>query len=330
MVSLNTKEEVHVNVFCQPKGWLKENLKVHYDKIKLPGIRVSTSIRPLAEADAWVALRPSEASDRNDLKKTVICLTHALHKAESYRPGGYRSAVNQAGALILSHPEIRKRLTAAHINLEDKLVMERPMGASIRYQPGSSLPSEFTLGWFGRGIWPNRPEWMVRVCRELSANIGTFKVLLVGSELEQTHKMLEDHDLTVDYLKRKDYSPGAYPEWYQQLNCMVITGVHNTLQVPLFEALASGIPVVGTPVGYAEEFAAQHPQAVQVSDVPDQICQSLIEVYEQRQHLFDERANIAQLMEAWSLDDWMFTTLRMAVRLSGKLGSSMTNSMAFG
>lgn len=111
---------LQINIYADNHGWLFEDLKQHFkDSNRINGFTVVISDRPLAKADAWVALRTKEAVASPDIRRTVVCVHDLLCDGDMYQPGGSRGAVREAGAFVLCHPEQRRILRAAGIYLEE-------------------------------------------------------------------------------------------------------------------------------------------------------------------------------------------------------------------
>jgi len=140
-----------VNVYAGNHGWLFEDIKQHFKTLHCPGFEVSVSDRPLAAADAWVALRTKEAAASPDIQRTVVCVHDLLSDDGMYQQGGSRHAVRDAAALVLSHPDQRRILIEQGISLREVPILERPLGALNIFTPRQRKSDRFSVGWVGRG-----------------------------------------------------------------------------------------------------------------------------------------------------------------------------------
>ena len=83
----------------------------------------------------------------------------------------------------------------------------------------------------------------------------------------------------------------------------------------LFEALASGVPVVSTPVGWAKEWIRDGEHGYLVRDVTE-ISNALQAIYENREGWFEKREKIHGVLKGFTLESWLEENIDMAVRLA--------------
>lgn len=310
-------QAVKVNVYAENLGWLFEDLKQHFKGLdRAHGFEVLVSDRPLATADAWVALRTKEASAAPDLRRTVVCIHDLFCEDGMYGPGGSRQGVRAAGAVVLSHPDQRRILLGEGISLRGVPVVERPLGALDIFKPRRHHSECFGVGWVGRNHARKRLDWFVEAMTRLSPAPAHTRVTLIGSGLGTAASGLREHGVDCDLYERDAYAIAAYPRLYQGLDCLVITSSTEAGPLPLFEALASGVPVVSTPVGWAPYFSAAAPRYVHLAGSPGEIATCLEQLRGEKRELFDERFEIARLVEGWSLDGWLLAVLRLAGALA--------------
>jgi len=313
-----------INVFAENHGWLFEDLKQHFRGLEdLHGFEVLVSERPLAAADVWVALRTKEAGASPDLGRTVVCV-HDLFGGgddDMYRPGGPRQSVRDAGALVLSHPGQRRILSEAGISLRGVPVVERPLGALSVFTPRRLRPERFRVGWVGRNHARKRLGWFVEAISRLGLEPAQLLVSLIGSGLADAAASLRAHGVSCSLYEKDDHEISAYPQLYRSLDCVVITSSTEAGPLPLFEALATGLPVVSTPVGWAPYFSDKAPRYVRLADDPLEVAARLRQLRRERQEMFDERFEIARLVEGWSLESWLRSVLELADSLAAEAGS---------
>ncbi len=313
-----------INVYAENLGWLFEDLKDHFRRLRINGFEVVASDRPLIEADAWVALRTHEATLSPDPRDTVVCL-HDLHDNPGlYGAGGMRRGVRNAGALVLSHPEQRRILHASGVSLDGVPVLERPLGALAGFRPRQRGPERFSVGWIGRNHPRKRLSWFVEAMCGLRPAPGEVEATLIGLELEPPRGLslqdgadrLRRRGIPCRICAREVHPISDYPRLYRELDCVVITSTTEAGPLPLFEALATGLPVVSTPVGWAPNLAERAPRHVRLARNPAEITALLEELGGAREEIFEQRLEIAGLVEEWRLDDWMLEVVDLAGSLS--------------
>jgi glycosyltransferase involved in cell wall biosynthesis len=306
---------IRVNVYAQNGGWLFEDLKQHFARRHVAGIQVLASDEPLITADAWVVIRTHEAEASPDLKRTVVCIHDLYDHSGMYRPGGMRQAVRHAGALALSHPDQRRILRASDVSLEGLRLLERPLGALSIFQVRQRPPQRFCVGWVGRNHWRKRPEWFVEAVQGLGLSPAQLRAVMIGLDLGQFVRHLQVSGVDCRYYPRETHSIGEYPRLYQELDCVVITSCTEAGPLPLFEALATGLPVISTPVGWAPMLAEKAPQFVRLASDPAQITARLNQLRAEKQTMFEKRCEMAGVVAEWTLDAWLVEVLRLAASL---------------
>jgi len=311
------KAMLKINVYAEDRGWLFEDLKDHFQRLNhIHDFEVTISEKPLMTADTWVALRTMEAVKSPDLRRTVVCIHDVLFDDEMYRQNGSRGAVRDAGALVLSHPDQRAILTHEGISLEGIPILERPLGALKTFVPRRQLPACFSVGWIGREHPRKRLGWFVQAMLELDLGPEQLKVELIGSGLGDAAAGLRANGVDCRLYDRDSHAISTYPELYQNLDCVVITSTTEAGPLPLFEALASGLPVVSTPVGWAPFFSRQAPRYVRLAGDSREIAAQLKQLRVQRQETFASRFEIAGLVKQWSLDGWLLAVLELGASLA--------------
>ncbi|HKP02672.1 MAG TPA: glycosyltransferase family 4 protein [Chthoniobacterales bacterium] len=303
---------ISVNVCAEGEEWLFGDIKKRFAATRVPGLRVTVSDRPERGADAWVFIRTREAVRSPDLSRSVVCLHDLFEQDGHYLPGGDRAAVRSAGALALCHPEQRRILRDAGITLEGVPVLERPLGALEIFQPRTVLQERFHLGWVGRDHWRKRPEWVPEIADRLVAEGLFFRVVLVGKNLDSLAAEMAGLGIECALYERADYPIETYPQLYAKMDCLLITSITEAGPLPLFEALATGVPVVTTPVGWAPHFAARAPEFIRLGECPAELAANVASLYRERREMFDRRHDIAALAATPRLDSWCGDVLDLA------------------
>jgi Glycosyl transferases group 1 len=314
--ALPRKATLRINVCARGSDWLFEDLKRQFAQQEIEGVQVVTSEVPEPGCDAWIMIRTSEVGTSPDLAHTVVCLHDVYEHDGMYRPGGHRAGVADAAAIVLSHPDQRRILREAGISLESKTILERPLGALRAFTVRTLQPEEFTVGWVGRSHWRKRPEWLSEVMRHFPGASSRLKIVLIGKELEALQTQLRELGVSTEHYPRSSYPISTYPGLYQRLDCLLITSCTEAGPLTLFEALATGVPVVSTPVGWALHFGQRHPDYVRVGSTPAELAAHLTAIEASRARLFHERFEIARLVEDHRLDTWFRSVLNLAVTVA--------------
>lgn len=311
---------LRINVYAEDHGWLFEDLKRHFDRLRIEGFEILISDRPVTASDRWVALRTREAGISPDLKRTVVCIHDLFCDSEMYRPGGSRWGVREAGGLVLSHPEQRRILIDSGVPLDQISILERPLGALSAFTVRQQRSARFSVGWVGRNHWRKRLNWLIEAVEALKFAPQELHVSLIGEGLEQAADCFLRRGVSCSLYPKSEYSIFEYPRLYQKLDCVVITSSTEAGPLPLFESLATGVPVVTTPVGWASYFAKRAPMYVRLAESPAEITATLKQLRVEKEELFEKRLDIARLVQDWSLDAWLVEVLNLAGSLLyGKL-----------
>lgn len=305
-----------LNIYAENHGWLFEDLKQHFKNLEsIDGLKVSVSDRPLDQADVWVALRTKEAVAAPDIHRTVVCVHDLLCGDGMYQRDGSRRGVFKAGGLVLCHPEQRRILIEARVPLEHKQILERPIGALKLFTPRQHRPDLFTVGWVGRDHSRKRWEWFVEAIQQSDHRP---EVVLIGSGLGEAALSLRESGVNCRLYDRSEHSISNYPRLYQGLDCLVITSSTEAGPITLFEALATGLPVVSTPVGWAPYFSERAPRYVRLACNPREIAASLEDLRNETEEMFARRFEIAELVKEWTLESWLLAVVNLAGALASR------------
>jgi len=309
---------VRVNVFADGGGWVFDDLKRHFARAGAEGVEVFSSTEPSADADVWVSISPSQAVASPDLARTVVCIHDLYTHLDIYEPWGDRHAVRKAGALVLTHPLQRRILKDAGINLEGVPTHEGPLGALSIFKVRGEPTPRFTVGWVGRHDVHGRKrcDWFAEALSGFDAARGRPRAVMVGRNLGGHAERLRAAGVECLHHPRESHPIEEYPRLYRQMDCLVITSMTEAGPLPLFEALATGLPVVSTPVGWAPHFAARRPRYVRLAESPAEITEHLRRIERERGQLFDQRGEIAALVEDYRLESWVREVLRLAASLN--------------
>lgn len=311
---------IRINAYAGKKArpWLFDDLKRQFERVQLSGVELIASDAPLPEVDGWINIRTSEIGLSPDTSRTVTCIHDLYDNPGMYLPGGDRYEVTKAGGIVFCHPQQKKILEKAGISWSDKKIVERPLGALSGFSPASHMPEQFTIAWIGRNFWRKRIEWFLEAIQELSLARSDFQVLLLGADLEEPCQFLEKAGITCQLYRRENYPIETYPAIYKKANCLVISSLTEAGPLTLFEALASGLAVVGTSVGWIPFFNEKNPKGIKIAEQPQQAARAIETFFEQRQELFEQRYSTSQLMKHWNLESWFMEVVKLASQVVKK------------
>lgn len=304
-----------VNVYAEDYGWLFEDLKQHLLAAADTGVAVTVSTAPQQTADRWIALRTTEAHCSPDPTRTVVCIHDFFDDADLYGYTGRRRGVREAGALWLCHPAIRALLARDGVDVSRCHVLERPIGALAAFSPRQHLPPRFTIGWIGRHDPIKRLPTLLAILAQMARTWAEIDVLLVGEDLAPIAAEVAAMGITVHHYDRRVVPIEACPALYRQMDALLVTSASEGQPMVLFEALASGVPVISSAVGWAPELATVAPDFVRLAEGTEEVVSALKDVRWQRDDLFNRRQAMAELVGPWRLEGWARELLHLAVEL---------------
>jgi glycosyltransferase involved in cell wall biosynthesis len=311
---------LRINVVARDCGWLFEDLKRHFVAASDRNFLVTASERPQRNADRWIFLRTHEATASPNAARTVVQI-HDLFDDGLYRPGGFRSgAVRRSGAIVLTHPRQREILSDSGISLEGKTVVCRPLGALSAFSVRQTFPEVFSVGWVGRPVFRRkrdvkRVDWLVDALRRLRTDRTPTRVLLVGERLGDAARALTDAGIECSYHHRRTTPIEQYPGLYHQLDVLVVTSRLAAGPNSLFEALASGVPVISTRTGWAPMLVKPAENGDLVDSV-DELVDALRSTCTERETWFDRRDAIRRSLGEATVESWVEENLAAAAALS--------------
>ncbi len=306
-----------VNVVAANLGWFCEELQRHFLAASRSDLEVTVSQRPQREAAAWIFLRAEEAATTPDPARTVVQIHDGTVGADRYRPGGERAHVAACGAVVLAQPGQRQLLAAAGVDVAGKLVIERPIGAPAALAARRRLARRFTIANVGRPSSPSAHpwrsgDWFVDVVERLGYGL---QVVLIGEGLEHQHRRLLRSRVQCRYFPRSRNGAQHVLRHYHDVDCVVIPPAADPWPLCLFEAMASGVPVVSAPVGWAPQLVRDGETGFLVGSV-DEAVQAIERVRAERAAWLARRGAIREAIAGTSLESWVQANLDAALRLA--------------
>lgn len=297
--------------------WLFGDLSKGFQRTHVDGVEVMPTETPVQNADGWIFIRTGEAANSPDLSRTVVCIHDLYDHDGMYGLGQPRRQALQARGVVLCHPRQRQILQDAGIDLSQSLVLERPLGALREFTVRQNYDGiQFRVGWVGREHARKRTPWFAEAMQHFAGDKSNAVAVLIGKGLGPLCQRLRTDGIACEYFDRNHVSIHDYPALYQQLDCLVITSSTEAGPLPLFEALATGVPVVSTPVGWAPYLAGKAPDFIFLADSAKSIAAHLETIRSRRKEIFASRFQIAALVEDYHLDDWFREVLQLVVVLA--------------
>ncbi|HEX7028074.1 MAG TPA: glycosyltransferase [Gammaproteobacteria bacterium] len=306
-----------INIVARNRGWLFEDLKLHFARLRMPGIRIVPSDRPLRQADAWIFLRANEISESPDLSRTLVQIHDQFD--DNYGPGGFRYAIRDCAAISFTHPAQEKVVIASGIDLKDKRILIKPLGAGGDFRLRQNLSKEFTVAWVGRPVTYKGREfkrlaWFCEALGKLN-DPHDLKVILLGDRLGETAREIGRMGIACDHFPRKKHDYSRYPDFYGKMDCLVITSEFAAGPNCLFEALASGVPVIATPCGWVESLVRDGQNGYRVGS-PADIATAIENIKINRETWFARRSAIQESVAELSLEQWLEENVCLAASLA--------------
>lgn len=298
-----------INAYCESLGWLFDDLREHFDSTTV----AVGSDAPLNDADAWICIRSWEANKSPNIARTVVQI-HAMEPRLITGNGRVTADdLSEAGAFSYVHPEQPKILRAMGVDIaKQSLIM--PIGAGELFLPRGSMPEIFSVGWIGRDTGPNKDlDLFVSAIRRL-ASWHRCRVVLLGANLERAAERLAPEVYRLEYHARPAVTWRTYPAIYRSLDAVVITSRSEAGPLPLFEALASGVPVVSTRCGWAPLLIQHGLNGFLIGDSlrHEAIAGYLMEIAEAREQWLSRSRLIAAYVDNWGLNGWIESNLLLA------------------
>jgi glycosyltransferase involved in cell wall biosynthesis len=305
----------HINLCLRRPDWLFGDLVAHFTRNTDPRIRLVVTERPVQTADGWLFIRTHEANATPDPSRTVVQI-HDNLPARLYKPGGERTGVRHCRGIVLTHPSQRDILLEADMTLDDRQVLCEPPGAletyNLRDDP-SGRP--FTLGWIGRPTYPGGIDIKgIGMFLQAVKGLGKpLRLVLLGERLDEPYELLRRAGVDCVYHRRSENPIARYPDHYRVFDCVAISSmVLDGPPMPLFEALATGVPVVSTRVGWAPELIRNDQNGYLVDDA-EQMTAAILRIREQRDQWFERRDEIRTSLPGLSLEAWLKACLELTL-----------------
>lgn len=275
------------------------------------------SDKPKNTADTWLYLRASEAGSSPNKNRTMVQI-HDLFDGGLYGISGSRRAVKDCAAICFTHGDQKRILQSNDIDIHGKSLLIMPLGAGEQFTVRKKLPKRFTVAWIGRPVQYQgrdfkRTDWFVDAL-EASPIKDEVSVLLMGDRLQELNRRFTESSIDSHYYSRSKIPYSKYPDIYQQIDCVAVTSEFAAGPNCLYESLASGVSVIATRCGWAEQLIEEGENGFLV-DSPASMATAIENIYINRDDWFARRHAIKSSLEGYSLETWLNKNIQMTAEL---------------
>ena len=269
----------------------------------------------MPDARAYIYLRADEAS-RCPHPERATCQVHDQWGNWHGRFNGVKVA-----GWSMTHPD-QAAMLARFVDLRGRRFLIHPIGAPEGWKPREHYDeSRFHLAWVGRAVAFKRLSWYVQACAAVHENIPGFRAILLGANLEPWRDALGAAGVPVELRTKDSVGFDRYEGQYQGFDAVVICSDPDgdgenapkgeAHPMPLFEALACGVPVIASHVGYAPWLAPY----LFIGEKGLREC--ILEAARNRPRDFARRQEFARLARQWgTLESWCVRNLRFAMEVA--------------
>lgn len=277
-----------VNVFCERRGWLFDDLWEFYRRAGAHCTR-----EPDPDADLWLCIRSGEIARIPDLSRAVIQI-HSMAPHNLPEMAG-------AAALIFTHP---MQFVAYRAKGFSGRQLTLPIGTREAVVPTGQLPPRPTLGFFcgepapprsGQQVFVKGSDLLERVVRAARRSLD-FDLLLMGRHL--------DHVAHLGTYRRD----AAGPADYARVDALFCASMSPGIPLSVYEACAAGLPVVTTPRWFPD---GPWPTILTAADEAD-LVEAVLSVLRDREAFAAGRASAAR--RPYVLEDWIHRTLQFSLQ----------------
>lgn len=218
-----------INVYCEDKGWLFEDLK--REIVEAGDGDVVASEYPIAEADAFICVRTRDAKHAINPERTLV----QVHDLDCKPVRGF-------GMVSFVHDDAMDRWKRKGF---DGPCFVEPIGA--RNVPASPVPDRPTIGFFCREIDGKKGSGLFAQAVCVARQRCDFDVLMIGANLDHIADLG-----AYEYRER-----GAGVDDYSRISALVVLSESTMVPLSAYEALAGGVRVISSPRNWPGDTGAQ-------------------------------------------------------------------------
>lgn len=199
-----------------------------------------------------------------------------------------------------------------------------PHGIDLElFQPAAQSPvsKRIRIGFVGRAYPDGRKgeDRMLEVSRRISPE--RFEFVLVGDRWETAEVELKKRGFETTYHRFLD---GAeVPGVMASLDVLLVTSRNEGGPQPVMEALACGVPVISTEVGFVPELRASLPQFVDIFEHVDEVPGLLNEARRKRENAQANAGSIRAALSPYSWQTWAIRTEKLLQTVASQPGAAV-------
>lgn len=148
----------------------------------------------------------------------------------------------------MNKEQLEKWIEAGYPREKMKVI---PMALNLEQFPLKKI----VLGVFQRGGYPGKGHQFMLKLPEIM-DLSNFEFLFVGKDWDEVFFKYAKSGIEVTHCSDDDYE--NYPNHYEKIDYLLIPSLWEGGPMALLEALARGIPVIASRVGFVPEFAVEH------------------------------------------------------------------------
>ena len=311
-----------INPYCADLGWLFEDVKRLFGRLDgyIGPDSVTPSETPLSEVASWICIRSWETRSSPSPSRTVVQI-HSLDPRlilGTEDPDAVAKAIHNCGGLVFTHPKQPVILRELGIAVANKRCLLRPIGALDIFTEREELSPMPTFAWVGRDTGSKRTHLFTEAAM-LAAQTTDISVEFVGANLDK-HFVAAAPIVKNAVLHDRKVTPiEDYPRIYQRCDAVVITSELEAGPMCLYEALASGVPVITTRCGWAEHPIQEGVNGYIVEEskhMAEDIAHRMLDIASHRSDWFEQRHLIRASLMGWSMESWIEDNVRLAIEVA--------------
>ncbi len=317
--ALDRSQKFRVAVTMETESWILRQIAQHFrrlasENIEVQPVELGQPLPPDAEAVLyvhWPHLYASPPRDRNI--QGALMVGHMDRSAFRLRYLLWRYPRLQ----VICMASRWKKTLRGYFIPEERLHL-LPHGIDLElFHPAALAPTSkrIRIGFVGRA-YPGRRKGEDRLL-EISRRISPerFEFVLVGDRWEAVEADLESLGFTTTY--HRAVKGTEVPGVMAALDVLLVTSRNEGGPQPVLEALACGVPVISTDVGFVPELRMSLPRFVDIFEHTDEVPGLLNEARRNRERAQAEVLSIREALRPYTWKAWVKGTEKLLQTLAG-------------